>query len=417
MRPDESPDMLQPDAGVVRLNRRPLAIVVIILGAVVFALIYGILAKNRQVNARPARATERRAIRPAKATIAALAKDVPKTGPIPEKALPASRFKGGPEGGLIAAAAETAFSAPVRDPDREADAEHRRRLTERRRQMLETALTAVTRVATVEDLSSRARVGERKEVGFPAVSGAEAAAAAPWRAGLSGLAGGEDVNKQADKIKFAEQKPGIGYLLATRQPALSAYELKAGTVIPAVLISGVNSDLPGTIVAQVTQNVFDSATGNHVLVPQGSRLVGLYDSRISVGQSRVQVAWSRLNFPDSSTLELGGMPGTDQAGFSGFKDEVNNHVFRIFRDSLMLSLISAGAQLSQPRRRAAEGQPSAEEQIAAAMGQQFGAAGMELAKRNAQIQPTIQIRPGYRFVVMVNRDVVLRPYRPESQPE
>jgi type IV secretion system protein VirB10 len=176
------------------------------------------------------------------------------------------------------------------------------------------------------------------------------------------------------------------------------------------MISGINSDLPGEIIAHVSQNVYDSATGEYLLIPQGTKLVGAYDSHVAIGQERVQVAWTRLNYPDSSTLDLGNMPGADQAGYGGFHDQVNNHFWKIFGDTLMLSLLSAGAQLSQPQTTSATGVPTAGQTVAASMGQQFAATGAEITKRNMQIQPTLEIRPGYQFNVMVAKDVILEPY-------
>jgi type IV secretion system protein VirB10 len=410
MHHDQSPDVLRPDAGVKRLNRRPLAIIVLTLAAIVLVLAYGVASRSRRSSSRPARTTQRHTVQPARPAAAVLAKDAPKTGPIPEHP-PVDRFRGGQRGGLILPEPEPSKATPASNVDREAELEQRRRWADRRRQMHETALTAVTRVATLEELATRAARREpTRELESPGGGVTPGGSVAALRAGLAGLGATEDVNKQTDKIAFAEQKRPIGYLAATRQSPYSPYELKAGTVLPAVLISGINSDLPGQIIAQVSQDIYDSATANHLVIPQGSKLVGAYDSRISVGQSRVQVVWTRLNFPDGATLDLGSMPGTDPTGASGFHDRVNNHVFRIFRDALMLSLISAGAQLSQPRTRGTEGRLSAEEQIAAAMGQQFGAAGMELAKRNAHIQPTLEIRPGFQLTVMVTKDIVLPPY-------
>ncbi len=410
MKDDQAPDTLRPDAGVSRLNKKPLAIIVVVLGAVVFALSYGLLSKTRRSGTRRVASSARQVVQTNAGAAASLAKDVPKTGPIPERPV---RFRAGPKTGLIPAAPEPTRVAEAQRAETEAELEQRRRLAARRQQMLDTALTAVTKVATVDELTTRMVRADAKAGGDSGASGASAYGdlTPSLRSGIAGLIPNDDPNKQADKINFTEQKHPLGYLPNTRQPPLSDYELKAGTVIPAVLISGINSDLPGQILAQVTQNVYDSATGNYLLVPQGAKLVGIYDSRVSVGQSRVQVAWTRLNFPDSSTLELSNMPGTDLSGYSGFNDRTNNHVFRIFRDALMLSFISAGAQLSQPRTRGVEGQVSADQQIAAAIGQQFGAAGMEMAKRNAQIQPTIEIRPGYQFAVLVSKDIVLRPYR------
>lgn len=128
--------------------------------------------------------------------------------------------------------------------------------------------------------------------------------------------------------QFDVQGQGDRWRLDSRAEApRSPYELRAGFIVPAVLISGVNSDLPGQIVAQVSQDVFDTATGKWRLIPQGSRLVGQYSSDIAYGQSRVLVAWQRIVFPDGKAMDIGSMPGADSAGYAGFRDQVNNHYF------------------------------------------------------------------------------------------
>ena len=130
-------------------------------------------------------------------------------------------------------------------------------------------------------------------------------------------------------------------------PAASPYTVMAGSVIPAVLISGINSDLPGPILAQVSQNVFDSATGRSVLIPQGSRLIGVYQNASTYGQQRVQIAWQRLIFPNTSSMDLPQMPGADQSGYAGFSDQVNNHYLATFGTAALMSLISAGQMVGQ----------------------------------------------------------------------
>ncbi len=175
------------------------------------------------------------------------------------------------------------------------------------------------------------------------------------------------------------------------------------------MISGIHSDLPGVITAQVAQYVWDTATGKHILIPQGTKLFGTYDSSVAFGQHRVLVAWTRLIFPDASTLALQSMPGADQAGYAGFKDKVDRHLLRIFGSAILLSAIGAGFQMSQPD---ASGEtPSAQQQAAAQLGQELAQVSREQIRREMDVQPTLVIRPGYRFNVMVNRDVILEPYR------
>lgn len=222
---------------------------------------------------------------------------------------------------------------------------------------------------------------------------------------------GADPNGQGSKTAFMDRQPiADPYLNAKREAPRSRTELKAGSVIPAIMVGGINSDLPGEIVGQVSRNVYDTATGDYLLVPAGAKVVGVYDSRVVYGQSRVLVAWERIIFPDGSSISIGGMPGTDMGGYSGFSDKVNRHFWPTFRDALFMSVISAGAQLSQPQ--SANGENYSPSQIAAAaLGQQFSQVGSELVSRNMDRQPTLEIRPGYQFNVMLNKDVILPPWR------
>jgi len=223
----------------------------------------------------------------------------------------------------------------------------------------------------------------------------------------------QDLNQQSEKQSFSRQSRPSSYLNSQVTPPRSEFELKTGTVIPAVMITAINSDLPGEIIAQVSQSVYDTATGRHLLIPQGTRLFGSYDSHVTYGQSRALVSWQRLIFPNAYTLELGGMNGHDQAGASGYRDRVNHHYGQMFGWALLTSVLSAGAQLSQPQQSSALALPSQGQVAAAAVGQQMTQLGAQIASRNIQVQPTIEIRKGYRMNVMVNRDIVFpSPYHP-----
>ena len=213
-----------------------------------------------------------------------------------------------------------------------------------------------------------------------------------------------DPGGQAGKIRFLEEPDQKAWLPHIRQADPGRYTLKTGAVIPGVLISGLNSDLPGNAIAQVSQNVYDSATGQHLLIPQGSKLYGTYDSRVSYGQNRALVVWERIIFPDASTLALDRMQGVDVSGYSGFKDKVNNHYLKLFGQTFLLSAIQAlPAQLSDtPATAGADDEFS---KIAAA---NYSRMGEKLIDRNLSIQPTIRIRPGYPFLIMVNRDMLFR---------
>ena len=187
------------------------------------------------------------------------------------------------------------------------------------------------------------------------------------------------------------------------------YQLRAGFVIPAVLLSGVNSEVPGTIIAQVAQDVYDSATGSDLLIPQGARLIGSYSSNVQYGQSRLFVVWQRIIFPDGRALDIGAEPGTDSAGFAGFKDRVDSHWARIFGSAVLMSAISAGIAYSQDRNQINGNNfapPRFSDELSQAVGQQFGQAAAKLIEKNLDIAPTLKIRPGYRFSVLLIKDFV-----------
>lgn len=196
----------------------------------------------------------------------------------------------------------------------------------------------------------------------------------------------------------------------------SPYELRAGFVIPAVLIGGINSELPGQVVGQVAQDVYDTATGKYLLIPQGSRLIGTYSANVAYGQSRVLVSWQRIVFPDGRTLDIGGMPGADAAGNGGFKDQVNNHYLRIFGSALLMSGITAGIAYSQNATTSSTNNGTTNVTLGGAMaqalGQQLGQVAGQMIQKNMSVAPTLQIRPGYEFNVVVTKDMTFaKPYR------
>jgi type IV secretory pathway VirB10-like protein len=168
------------------------------------------------------------------------------------------------------------------------------------------------------------------------------------------------------------------------------YILRTGWVIPALLLTAMESELPGTITAQVSQDVYDSGTGNYLLIPQGSRLVGEYANAIQYGQSRIFVAWQRIIYPDNSALDIGAMPGADEQGEAGFSDQVNNHFVRLFGSALLMSAITGGITISQPQSNSTATHTSAADALSAALGQQLGAATSALLEKNLSIAPNAQ---------------------------
>ncbi|SMD12970.1 IncP-type conjugal transfer protein TrbI [Rhizobium sp. RU36D] len=224
----------------------------------------------------------------------------------------------------------------------------------------------------------------------------------------SGLLGQNvDPNAQATKEDFFNQDiKDLGYLPNRVVPQLSLYELKRGSVIPATLITGLNSDLPGRITAQVSQNVYDSATGYRLLIPQGAKLFGRYDSKVSFGQERVLVVWTDLIFPNGSTLQIGGMAGTDAEGYGGFKDKVDRHLLRTFGSAALVALIGTGIDMSVPQSSTLATQDTASEAARRNFAESFGRVAEQTISKNLNVQPTIRIRPGYKFNVLVDQDII-----------
>jgi type IV secretion system protein VirB10 len=223
-------------------------------------------------------------------------------------------------------------------------------------------------------------------------------------------------NLQTAKAAFlsaAEQQKTDDYLRSTRTAPLSRYEIKAGWEIPAVLEQSLNSDLPGQIKALISSNVFDTATGRHLLIPQGSRLIGKYDSRISYGQDGVQVVWDRIIFPDASSVDINGMVGLDAHGNSGLRFDVDHHYKRLFGFAALTSAFTAAFALSQRNTQSALTYPSVSSTAGAAVGQEMSQTGAMITRRNMNVQPTIKVPTGYQFTVRVNRDILFdAPYQP-----
>src|SRR6266849_277497 len=226
----------------------------------------------------------------------------------------------------------------------------------------------------------------------------------------------EEQNQQEEKEAFLEKanaRAPENYLKSTRTAPLGKYEVKAGWDIPAILEQAVNSDLPGEVKALVRSNVYDTATGKYLLIPQGARLVGVYDSQITYAQNRLQVIWTRIIYPDGSSINLDGMIGQDIQGMAGFHDKVDNHYKRLVGFALLTSVFTAGIELSQRQNTSLLSTSTAGQTASSAVGQQLGELGTEVTRKNLSIQPTVKIPIGYRFNVRVNRDILFEtPYIP-----
>jgi type IV secretory pathway VirB10-like protein len=189
----------------------------------------------------------------------------------------------------------------------------------------------------------------------------------------------------------------------------SPFVLQAGTVIPAALITGIRSDLPGQITAQITENIYDSPTGRARLVPQGARLIGVYDSQVAPGQSRVLLVWTRLIMPNGRSIVLERQQGADTAGYSGLQGEVDNHWAELLKAAMLSTILGVGAELGSGADSGSNADILQALRLSAA--NSLNETGQQVVRRNLNIQPTLTIRPGFPVRVIVNRDLVLEPYR------
>ncbi|AZO71340.1 TrbI/VirB10 family protein [Mesorhizobium sp. M1D.F.Ca.ET.043.01.1.1] len=188
-------------------------------------------------------------------------------------------------------------------------------------------------------------------------------------------------------------------------PPASPHVLQAGAVIPAALITGIRSDLPGQVTAQVTENVYDSPTGRSLLIPQGTRVIGQYDNGVGFGQRRVLLVWSRLIFPDGRSIVLERQPGADAQGYAGLEDGVDYHWGELFKAAALSTILSVGAEA---------GSSGQESDIVRALrsgaSDSVSQVGQQIVERQLNIAPTLTIRPGFPVRVLVTRDLVLEPY-------
>ena len=216
----------------------------------------------------------------------------------------------------------------------------------------------------------------------------------------------QDQNDQQRKLDFVNQAAARDiYNDHALQTPASPYEVLAGTVIAASLLTGLNSDLPGEVTAQVTENVYDSVTGRYLLIPQGSRLIGTYDSVVAFGQSRALVVWQRIVMPDGSSIQIDNLPATDPAGYTGLKDEVDYHTWTLLKGVALSTLLGVGTQVTFGTDNS-----DLVEAIRESAQDSTNQAGQRIVEKDLNIQPTITVRPGWPLRVIVNKDLILRPY-------
>ena len=211
-----------------------------------------------------------------------------------------------------------------------------------------------------------------------------------------------------NELFLKEQQPSYDYLNTTKTKPISPYEMKTGTLIPSILITEINSDLPGLIKAQVSENVFDTATGQHLLIPQGSTLIGVYSSNVQYGQNRVLIAFNRIIFPDGDTLNIGMMNGVNQQGASGFNDHVNNHYLKIFGSAILMGAITGGIASSDTTQQNQYIESNRQKMIGSLISE-LGQVAKQMIQKNINIAPTLKIRAGYKFNIFTTKDIILEP--------
>ena len=449
--PDSSPDVVARSAGVRRVNNLP----IVIFGAImlIFMLLMMIVAMDRAAERGQYDSDANSDIQSSNSFASLIAKDY--IGGIIEpkaQSVTSDSAAKSPIQGIIIERPSDLDRPPlppslnaVTDPSHHTDIEHIRML---KRQQLEEAIKAKTNVNVIAprstgsspDLTNAGAPRTREEMLAKLASVRQQIDAnlredptAAYHARLAQLQGrglgagrgdefmddgaprllDNDVGRQAqDYSRFDSAKGDARWNLDSevKKPP-TPYVLQTGFVIPATLISGINSSLPGQIMAQVSQHIYDSPIGKWRLIPQGSRLVGTYSSEVEFGQARVLVAWQRIIFPDGKTMDIGAMPGADGVGYAGFRDQVNNHYMRIFGSALIMSAIVAGSTYSQRDSGGAFGRQNAGSIMSQSLGQQLGLVTANLIRKNLNIAPTLEIRPGYRFNIIVTKDMKFsKPY-------
>ncbi|GLS33460.1 type IV secretion system protein VirB10 [Mesorhizobium albiziae] len=217
----------------------------------------------------------------------------------------------------------------------------------------------------------------------------------------------DDQNNQQRKLDFVNQRDTSGiYNPHELQTPASPYQVMAGSIIAASLITGINSDLPGFVIAQVTENVFDTVTGSTLLIPQGARLIGSYDSVVAFGQKRALLVWRRIILPDGSSIEIDNLPATDAAGYAGLEDKVDYHTWQLLKGIALSTLLGVGTELSF-----GNDESDLVRAIRESAQENASRAGERIVEKNLNIQPTITVRPGWPLRVIVHKDLVLRPWK------
>ena len=361
-------------APVMRLSRRVIVALGLIAAVAIASALFFALQPRQQVAGSELYSTDNRTTPDGLSNLprdyANLPKPVPKLGP------PLPGDLGRP---ILNAGAGNANAPSPSDPERQ-------RIAQEQEAARGSRLFATTNV-------------RQTPTSMPNATGASTAAATS--------SSGNEFTSQDDKLAFLNGNVDRRTVSSDRvAPPASPYVLQAGAVIPAALLTGLRSDLPGQVTAQVTEDVYDSPTGRFRLIPQGARLIGQYDAQIAFGQTRALLVWTRLIMPNGRSIVLEREPGADAEGYAGLEDEVDNHWGSLFKAAILSTLLSIGAEA---------GTTGDEDELIRAIrrssAESINQIGQRVVGRALNVQPTITIRPGFPVRVLVTRDLVLEPYR------
>ncbi len=390
---------------VNRLNRTTLAV---LIGGLAILVLIATLWGLRRPPPKPDSATDRegKVDHAARAEgLDALPRDyasIPKPQPAPRLGAPIGELGRPVLREEQAAGLQPLPERPSFSPNPEEDALRAQRLREE--QEAEAANKSQVLVQLKRSQQTPASSSPSEAVPGP-VSGTGAAPQSPPHA--EGAAAGQE-HKEGFLAGSASNMDARIYSTATLQIPHSPGQLMAGTIIPAALLTGIDSDLPGMIMATVTSPVYDSVTGHLLLIPQGARLLGQYDSQVAYGQRRVLLVWTRLIMPDGSSIVLDRLPGTDAAGRAGLEDQVDWHIERLAGGAALSTVLGVASALATPNRSGSQGVlVIATQQSVQDTTNQIG---QEITRRNLDVQPTLRVRPGFPLRVIVNKDITLRPY-------
>ena len=251
---------------------------------------------------------------------------------------------------------------------------------------------------------SQASAGSLSGVGQGRVVGTDAGVAGPAKLDLDPARDPNNQQRKLDLLDGKQDERAIYNPHGLQQP-ISPYEVMAGTIIPASLITGLKSDLPGLVVAQVTEPVRDTVTGRTLLIPQGSRLVGTYDSVVAFGQHRALLVWRRIIMPNGSSVVIDNLPATDTAGYAGLEDEVDFHTWQLLEGVGLSTLLGVGSQATF-----GSAQSNLVQAIRESTSESVNQAGQRVVEKDLNVQPTLTVRPGWPLRVVVSKDLILQPY-------